>query len=778
MNEIEKYYISFLQEIRTMQSTAEEGETQEQLFTQIAIEMLSEAGETENATPAYDEKELGTKKQHKINGYGMSDNYEEVCLFISIFQNGDTPPRIAKEEIDRAAKRVTNFFRKAFYNEYANEIDETSPIFQFAHDLAQLLELREMLVRVKAIIITNGTYNGEIPKQEKIAGQDIYFNVFDINRLYTISEKSRISIELNFEEQQIQIPCLKAPIENVDYESYIAIMPGQGLATLYKQFGARLLEQNVRSFLQFTGKINKGIRKTINEYPHMFLAYNNGISATADHIELDETGRYVNKISNLQIVNGGQTTASIYHTWDKDKADISNIFVQMKISVIKKVDSYSEIVSDISKYANTQNKVNDADFSANNEILIALEKISRRSFSPVSARSPIPTIWFFERANGQYKNLRLKDGFTKSRQRQFDLKYPKKQMFKKTDLAKFVNSYSEVYEGKKLVISPNIVVRGNEKNYAQFINNNLPKKVTGVYFEDVIAKFILFREAEKLYGVKPNNIGEMRVAVVPYAISLFNYLTDYRLDLEKIWKNQSISEELQAALYSLMKQLNGFILKNSPSSHYIEWAKKEDCWETVKQQTWNLDFDSVKSDLATEEQLQKRKSVSDDINENALQQEYEISLLRSIPYALWKRIEEWGKDTGFLSTNQQTFAGFDMANRIKFNRTISDSDRSKAMNIYEKVCEHNIDLLSEADDLTEQPQEETAKPETITADHGITIELVQKMVEWDKRRRILKDWQWNVMNDIVSGKKSLNSNLAWGCRKNLEILKKRGFLED
>ena len=772
MNEIEKYYTSLLQDIRTMQSTAEEGETQEQLFTQIAIEMLAEAGETENATPAYDEKELGAKK-HKINGYGMSDNYEEVCLFISIFQSSDTPSRIAKEEIDRAAKRVANFFRKAFYNDYANEIDETSPVFQFAHDLAQLPELRETLVRVKTVIITNGIYSGEIPKQEKIAGQDIYCNVFDINRLYTLSEKSHISIELDFEEQQIQIPCLKAPIENVDYESYIAIMPGSGLAMLYKQFGARLLEQNVRAFLQFTGKINKGIRKTINETPHMFLAYNNGISATADHIELDESGHYVKNISNLQIVNGGQTTASIYHTWDRDKADISNIFVQMKISVIKKADSYSDIVSDISKYANTQNKVNDADFSANNEILIALEKISRRSFSPVSAKSPIPVIWFFERANGQYKNLRLRDGFSKARQKQFDLKYPKKQMFKKTDLAKFVNSYSEVYEGKKLVISPNIVVRGNEKNYVQFINNNLPKKVTGVYFEDVIAKFILFREAEKLYGIKPNNIGEMRNAVVPYAISLFGYLTDYKLNLEKIWKNQGISDGLAAVLYSLMKQLNEFILRNSPSSHYIEWAKKEECWETVKQQGWNLDLESIKSDLATEEQLQKRKSVADDIDENALQKEYEISLLRSIPHALWKKIEQWGKDIGFLSVNQQAFAGFDMANAVKFNRAITDINRGKAMKIYEIVCKHNIDLLAEADELTEQTKAE----ETAVTDHGITLELVKKMVDWDKRRRILKDWQWNVMNDIVSGKYPLNDRYAWGCKKNLEILKKHGFSE-
>ena len=779
MSEINKYYTSLLQDIRAMQDTAEDGANQEQLFTQIALEMLAEAGETENATPAYDEKELGTKGQHKINGYAMSDNYETVDLFISIFQSAETPQRISKEEIDRAAKRIANFFRKAFYNDYAKDIDESSPIFQFTYDLAKLPEIRERLVRVNAIILTNGTYNGDIPKQEKVAGQDIYYNIFDINRLYAISEKSHISIELDFEEQQIKIPCLKAPIENADYESYIAIMPGQGLAMLYKQFGARLLEQNVRSFLQFTGKINKGIRKTINEESHMFLAYNNGISATADNIELDETRHYIKKISNLQIVNGGQTTASIYHTWDKDKADISNIFVQMKISVIKKADSYSEIVSRISKYANTQNKVNDADFSANNQILIEMEKISRRSFSPITPQCNIPTIWFFERANGQYKNMRLRDGFTPSRAKQFDLKYPKKQMFKKTDLAKFVNSYGEIQEGKKIVIGPYIVVRGNEKNYAQFINNNLPKKVTGVYFEDVIAKFILFREAERLYGIKPNNIGEMRNAVVPYAISLFGHLTDYRLNLEKIWKNQRISDELAAVLYSLMKQINKFILHNSPSSHYIEWAKKEDCWETIKRQHWDIDYNSIKADFATIEQIKKRKSVVDDLDTDTMQKEYDISLLRSIPYALWKKIAEWGKDTGLLTTSQQSFASFDMANAIKFNRAITDNNHNKAMNIYETVCENNIELLAEADELTEQEKAElTTKTENdANINNGITIELIQKMVDWDKRRRILKDWQWNVMNDIASGKKLLNERLAWGCKQNLKILKQHGFTE-
>ena len=58
----------------------------------------------------------------------------------------------------------------------------------------------------------------------------------------------------------------------------------------------------------------------------MFLAFNNGISATADFIELDKSGGFIKSVKNLQIVNGGQTTASIYHTWKNDKVDLSLVY--------------------------------------------------------------------------------------------------------------------------------------------------------------------------------------------------------------------------------------------------------------------------------------------------------------------------------------------------------------------------------------------------------------------------------------------------------------------
>lgn len=770
MQELEKYYSSLYQDIRSMQDSSEEGDSQEQLFTQMAIDMLSEGGETENARTAYDEKALGTRNQHKINGYAISDNYETVDLFITIYTGSDTIQRIPKEKVDQASTRISNFFRKAIYNDYVNDVEESSPIFEFADTLANYKELKDNLVRVNAIILTNGEYKGDFPTTQEVSGYKIFYRVLDINYLYGISEASRVPIEISFKEDGIQVPCVTADTGSEEYQAYIAIMPGQGLANLYERFGSRLLEQNVRSFLQFTGKINKGIRNTIQTEPYMFLAFNNGIAATADHIELDESGHFITKISNLQIVNGGQTTASIYHTWKKDKADISNIYVQLKLSVIKNQDEFANIVSQISRYANTQNKVNDADFTANNPFLVEFEKLSRYILSPITENKNLQTNWFFERARGQYKNLRQKDGFTKARQKQFDLKYPKHQMFTKVDLAKYINAYQEVWDGRKLVIGPHIVVRGNEKNYAQFINNNIPAKVNNVYFEDTISKIIIFNAAVKLYGVKPNNIGEMRSAVVPYAISLLGHLTDYKLDLYKIWKSQSISSQLSSFLYDLMKRINQYIIDNSPSSHYIEWAKKEECWNAIKSHKWAVNIADIKGDMIDPSQQSKRLVITDTEDENE-QHKYEIELLKSIPFKLWREIETWGKESGCLSPNQTTVA-YDISNKIKHNRPIDDI-RQRAMVVFEIVCKENIDLLSQADDLQDEP--EATQSQSNESNGEITIEIIRQMVEWDKRKRILKDWQWAAMKGIVDGRFPLESKYMYACQKNLEALKRRGF---
>lgn len=787
MTDIKKYYQQLCQEITSRQLANEEGDSQEQTFTRFFLDLLSEAGETENTTVAYDEKDFGTKKAHKINGYAISDNYETVDLFITIYRTGEEIPVIYKKEIDQAVTRITNFFRKATYNNYEDDVAESSPIFEFAHTLGSYQELKDNLVRVNAFILTNGEYKGEIPQSTSLNGNKIFYRILDINYLFQVSEASHVPIEIDFDEEKAMVPCLPASTDNEEYQAYVAIIPGTCLASLYERFGSRLLEQNVRSFLQFNGKINKGIRETIKTEPHMFFAYNNGLAATADHIELDESGHFISRISNLQIVNGGQTTASIYYTQKKDKADISRIYVQMKISVIKKQEQFSEIVSRISKYANTQNKVNDADFTANNQALIEFEKLSRYILTPMSSDSPLQTFWFFERARGQYKTLRQKEGFTKSRQDAFDKKYPKGQVLTKTDIAKYLNAYEEVYEGKRLVIGPHIVARGNEKNYARFINNNLPenlKKINNVYFEDTIAKAILFKTADKRYGTKASavHIGELKNVTVPYTIALLTRITDGKLDLYKIWKAQQLSPALSDFIFDLMIQVNEFIIKNSVGSHYIEWAKKEECWDKVKGHTFAYDLAQIKDDLIDSSNPPARRVTREDLSGNGTY-EHEMGIIRSIPPSLWNKIADWGQTSGFLAIHYQS-AARDTAHKLKYNHLITETDRKRAMAIYEIVCKYNIELLDEADELAKQDQEarkarevenKKNRQESGAQTDDITLDLIKEMVDWDRRKRNLEDWKWKVMNDVVTSKKPLTDTYKYTFWLNLQFLRKKGF---
>jgi hypothetical protein len=775
--ELLKYYQSLNQDIRATQLSEEDGGNSEQIFTQIAVNNLADAGETENASLAFDKKAIGTRNQHQINAYAISDNYETLDLFITVFKGTDEISTASKSDIETAQKRISNFFNKCVTKEYVNEIEESSEIFQLANTLANYQEIKENLVRVNAIILTDGEYKGEFPKNDKISNYNIFYRVVDIHFLYKISEESRAPIEIDFEDfdgEQFEIPCLTANTDSHKYKTYIAIIPGNCVAKLYERYGARLLEQNVRSFLQSTGKINKGIRDTIRNEAEMFLAFNNGIAATADYIELDETGHFITKISNLQIVNGGQTTASIYNTAKKDRADISKIFVQVKFSVIENPEQYSEIVSRISKYANTQNKVNDADFSANNPALVAFEKLSRYTLSPVTAIRNLQTCWFFERARGQYKTLRSREGRTKALQTAFDKKYPKRQMFSKVELAKYINAYQEIYDGKKLVIGPHIVVLGNEKNYAQFIANNLPentKRINNVYFEDTIAKCILFKNADKRYGIKPNSIGEMKQVVVPYTLSLLNIITDNKLDLYKIWKNQDVSTELSEFIYNLMKQVNQFILDAYNGQHYIEKAKKEECWELVKNHSWGFNLKEIKADLIDEKNPPKRNTEVDIAEEELVQNR---AAIKSIPPALWNEISQWGKDSELLDITKQTIVS-NIAFKLRQNKNIADEEYQKGVEILDIVAKYNEEFFQKAEEFAGKWVQLKKPKHTDEEKDELILGLMRKMISFNQDKDILSQNETDLLYDILNGKRENDFDSKMEVAKCLKKLEKKGF---
>jgi hypothetical protein len=771
--ELQNFYSEIQEEINGTVIASEEGTNSEQVFTNIVLNYLSDAGETENSRVCYDEKITKRGVEHKINGYALYENYETLDLFTTIYSSDPFISNVTSTDANKAVEKGVKFFKNAIYKEYINELEESSEIFDLAQTLAKVQEVKEYLTRVNIFLITNGTAKNDLKISETIAGINIFYRLIDINYIFNLSAHSRVPIQINFEETGHVVPCIANTSENEEYQCWLAIIPGLALAQIYKQYGARLLEQNVRSFLQFTGKINKGIRNTLLKEQHMFMAFNNGIAATAEEIIVspmpNSGGLMISLIKDLQIVNGGQTTASIYHTWVKDKIDISKVFVPLKLTIVKNRLNFSEIVGRIAEYANTQNKVSAADLSSNKENHVLIEKLSRTIWAPPVLGTSTQTRWFFERSRGQYKNERARAGTNTNSKKRFDLQNPRGQLFTKESMAKYVNSYEEVFSGKKLVVGPHLVVRGSQKNYAQFLNYNFNIKPNNIWFEDTIAKAILFINAEKIYGVKPNSIGDMRYITVPYSIAWLSYNLNYNLDLYKIWKNQVLSPNLKAKIFEVMNAIEDYIKRNAPGSLYGEWAKKEECWEAIKKVKFEIELKSLTSDLENNAS-EKRKKITDEETARAII-EGEIKLLYAIHPRTWKKIEDWGRETGHLSQYQFVMAS-NLGGKIKNNRTLTDIERQQGLNLLDLVRDKNIELFYDMDAFFDADKQEQSNQ------IDINLRTVERIVQWDKKNKRLDVYKYQFLVDILEGRKSLTDRNKFLVSLNLKTVEKFGFINN
>lgn len=767
--ELQKFYIDFQEEINSSLISEEEGTNPEQIFTELALSYLSEAGETENYRVCFDEKISKRGVEHKINGYSLYENYETLDLFVTIYNGDSTIQSVTKGDADKTIERAVKFFRNAIYKDYVNEIEESSEIFDLAQTLANVPEVKEFLTRVNIFLITNGEVKADVKIADTIAGYTVFYRTIDIKYLFNLSDKSRVPIEINFELAGYKVPCIVNETENSDYQSWLAIIPGLALADIYEQYGARLLEQNVRSFLQFTGKINKGIRNTILKEQHMFMAFNNGIAATAEEVTIidlpNNQGKAIAQVKDFQIVNGGQTTASVYHTWKKDKVDISKVFVPVKLTIVKNRENFSEIVGRIAEYANTQNKVSASDLSSNKENHVLIEKLSRSIWAlPISGETT-QTRWFFERSRGQYKNERIRFGITPSKRKQFDKQNPRSQMFTKESLAKNINSCEEVYNGKKLVIGPHIVVRGSQKNYAQFLNYNFSFKVDNIWFEDAIAKAILFSSAEKVYGVKPNSIGDMRYITVPYSLAWLGFKLNYKLDLYKIWKQQSLSATLKSKIHEIMSKIEDFIKDKAPGSLYGEWAKKEECWSVIKNEDFNIDLNSLREELESKSS-EKRKRLSEIEVENQLIQA-ESDFVKSIPIAKWLEISKIGSDIENMSQHLKDRA-INIQSTLRLNKELSENQRKDAIKIIENILVSSPNFFEEVSEVSRMPKAETK--------NKISSDLLSKMVVWDTKAKVLSTKELQYIADFAYGLKTLNDFHEKNIKRHLARLKDAGFI--
>ncbi len=645
--EIDEFARELLQDV--LADADVDGQFREDTFFDKATEYLLEAGELDIADRV---QYRSPSRGIRVDGYGGDprDASWTLSLIALDFHADPSSGRLIGSQMDRIFRRVSKFVLQALDRRWRDALEETSPAF----GLADLIALRwRKITKVRLLLISNRELSERVDGRPAgvLAEKPVTYSVWDLRRLHRAAsnpEPEAIEIDL-VKDFGGPLPILPAQKLEGDHDSYLAVIPGQVLSEIYDRWGARLLEQNVRVFLQARSKVNRGIRDTLVQEPKMFFAYNNGITATAEEVEISRRrgGLTLRRLRNFQIVNGGQTTASIHNAMRRN-TDISQTFVQMKLSVVN-ADRAAKVVPKISEYANSQNRVAASDFFANHPFHVRVEGFSRGVYAPSPDGEFRQSKWFYERARGQYADAR---GYkTAAQRRRFDIEYPRRQRFTKTDLAKFLN----VWEGR-----PHEVSRGAQKNFAAFARRigqawkRTPNDFNEAWYRETIAKAIVFRATERLVSAQPWYQGGFRANIVAYTIARIGHHVkqiDRAVDFQAIWRRQAPDQNLEHTIAIVAERVNHVLISPPEEMRNVtEWAKKELCWDRASKIAiqWPVELAGIL--ISVEERRNAALSARREQRQlNGM--EAQIAVVRAGGY-FWANALAWGRDRGLLTPTE------------------------------------------------------------------------------------------------------------------------------
>lgn len=540
---------------------------------------------------------LRNNENAEVDGYQINESGERLQLFLSNLILPGSEKQIARKDYyDQLFSRPKNFFTRAVKKQLT-DVQTGDPAAVIIRSL-ETAEFQEQIDVVEIFLISNTisieTRGSQSPKiftfsddeisvsytwnkERKSKKIRVIYQLIDLNKIYNfeVSEGTAEPIVIDFDPP---LAAIQAADDEGVFKSYLAVLPATLLVKLYHSYSSRLLERNVRSFLQFKG-VNKQLKDTIDTEPEKFIAYNNGLTITATASEISQTGGIarISSLTDFQIVNGGQTTASIYFT-SKDGIDVSKVNVTAKINIVNADDrdSLDELISKISQYSNSQNKVSSVDLKSRSPHLVKIKKLSE------SITDPSGTKWFFERIRGDFNTLLR---IYPNQKTQIERNYPKQKRLSKEQVAKYYVAWGT---------SPYLVRKGGEKVFRDFmdfiqLDHNEkplnPENLGRAFYEDLIAKAILFKEFEQLYGAGEGAIGQIRSSVVPYSLSLLYKMTLLKkhnyFDLGAIWVTQGLPEDLKSFARKLLESVQSWLKSYSKSDDIGEYAKKEELWNDV-----------------------------------------------------------------------------------------------------------------------------------------------------------------------------------------------------
>lgn len=603
------------------------GALREEVFVEKMGGILEDFGEIESLVPC-PYKSTGVK----VDGYHFDDEFCDFTLIVSYWLDDENPDKahVTNTDINTTFRQATGFLTRSLRGLH-NKIE----ISNEAHDLASLImECKGEIRTVKIVLITDGITPKREAGTDDIDGIEVTYVIWDIERtchFYRTGEREKIAIDF-VDYCGGPLPCVVKKNGGDCYTSYLGFVPGSALADMYAKWGIKMLDMNVRVFLSARGNVNKGIRGTIINEPDMFCAYNNGITVFASKVEIlsSDKGYGLTNAEDFQIVNGGQTTASLYHTRKKDRANLDNILVPMKITVIHNPEDVSRFVPKISEYSNTQNKVQVADLAANQAPHPEIQTISNSIPAPDPTGGSKQTYWFYERARGSYEEFRNLTAKTPAQKAQFDALRPKNQKFDKIKFGKVWCTYLK---------KPHIVSLGGQKNFSWFNEWLREQKEEDwvSFFKKTVALIILWNKLEKM--VRKQGFQGYHHNIVAYSLAWFFELTNASIDLDKIWLKQEVGLSILESLELISQIVNDHI--RHTEQNVTEYCKKEECWKILKEKDFDLP-----------------REIKDEYIISGIKKDYEptihseteaIKCCCSKGSDAWFELSKWLKDRGFLT---------------------------------------------------------------------------------------------------------------------------------
>ncbi|MCR5104176.1 MAG: AIPR family protein [Eubacterium sp.] len=690
---MDEYRKDYLESIKAQAAHDSEGTVT--TFVSTILQDLHDLNVIDDFEVCYGQGRYG-RKNYRVDAYSFDEFDLSMSLFIADYSGENEIVTITKTDSVALFEKLFTFLDAVLNGNLLYEIEISRPIYDLVETI---LDLKNTIRKYRFFILTDKEMSGKISSLEysEINGTKIEYNIWDISRLHRVMSTGDghepVVIDfLNITKQGL--PCLEASdVSGDDIKCLLCVIPGSILADLYDDYGSRLLEGNVRSFLSTKGAVNKNIRKTIleadGESKRMFFAYNNGISATATEVTINDTenGKYIASINNLQIVNGGQTTASLSNTRYRDKAELSGIYVQMKLTVIPNHDQAQILIPKISRGSNSQNKVSDADFFSNHEFNIRMQQISRKLYAPAKGGQQYETHWFFERSRGQYDQEQSK--MTQAEKKKYQMQNPKDQKITKTDFAKYQNSWREY---------PYFVSLGAQKNFTKFANdivrewNKDDVQFNEQYFRDTVSIAILFKCVDKIVPQQSWYDKGYKANIVVYTLSLLHYLIDKQyegsiLNLGYIWDTQSVPDALYNEFLLMTKHVFDHITDESrPITNVTEWCKKEPCWAELKAKEYVLSSKIQDYILNKKEQkAEKVRSRRDQVLLSGAQVKLEVTQKGS---EYWENALKWGQSKRLLNEVEISF--LKSATKIHLGREPTEKQCQRIVNIEAKLIDEGF----------------------------------------------------------------------------------------